>query len=118
EVPSSAPAATAARNSGNWLGRYPTEETFPASAAIEFKRMKAATTPDVRRGSSHALRMISGLRKMPPPVPVKPASRPSTAPAGRLIQYGGALVSRSASALGCHSSLSAAAHRRSPTSGL
>ena len=53
--------------------------------------MKAATTPDVWRGSSQALRMISGLRKMPPPVPVRPASRPSTAPAGRLIHGGGAL---------------------------
>ena len=48
--------------------------------------MKAETTPEVRRGSSQAMRMMSGLRKMPPPVPVSPASRPSTAPAGSVIR--------------------------------
>ena len=53
-----------------------------------------------------------------PPVPVSPASRPSTAPAGRLTHGDGGLVARSASAFGCHSSLAAAAHSRIPTSGL
>ena len=47
--------------------------------------MKPAATPDVWRGVSQAKRMISGLRKMPPPVPVSPARKPRAAPAGKVI---------------------------------
>ena len=89
-----------------------------ARPAAEFRKMKAATTPDVRRGSSQALRIISGLRKIPPPVPVRPASAPSTAPAGKVIPHEGCRTSRSARTLGCHSSRAAAAQSRMPTSGL
>ena len=53
--------------------------------------MKPAATPDVWRGVSQPNRMISGLRKMPPPVPVRPASRPSAAPAGRVTASDGVL---------------------------
>ena len=53
--------------------------------------MKPAATPDVRRGSSQPNRMMSGLRKMPPPVPVSPASSPRPAPAGRVTAREGGL---------------------------
>ena len=71
--------------------------------------MNAETTPEVRRGSSDALRMISGLRTILPPVPVRPAGGPITAPAGELISRDGGMVWRSASIFGSHSSRSAAA---------
>ncbi len=44
--------------------------------------------------------MISGLRKMPPPVPVSPARKPSAAPAGRVISRLGVVTSRQASCFG------------------
>src|SRR3546814_1110518 len=118
QTPSSAPALTAARSSGISAGTLPRLATLPASPAAELVRMKAAATPEVARGFSQPRSRMSGLRKMPPPVPVRPASRPSTAPAGRLIQSGGVWTGRSAMALGFHSRRKAAHHRTMPTSGL
>ena len=52
------------------------EGAFPSSPAVEFTRMKAADTPPVSRISAQLAKISRGLRKMPPPVPVRPESRP------------------------------------------
>ena len=52
----------------------------PSSPAIELSRMKAAAIPDITRTSAQRRNSSSGLRKMPPPTPVSPDSRPSAAP--------------------------------------
>jgi len=47
---------------------------------MELHRMNTTDTADAALVGAHHIRIISGVRKTPPPVPVKPASSPSTAP--------------------------------------
>jgi hypothetical protein len=47
---------------------------------MELTRMNAAEAPDVGRVPTQPVNNSSGLRKMPPPVPVSPASNPMTPP--------------------------------------
>ena len=79
-VPTSAPMTTAPTKYGSSGGSCPTLVRFPARPAIETHRMKPADMPDVFRTASHPKNRISGLRKMPPPVPVRPDSAPIPAP--------------------------------------
>mgnify|MGYP003340980596 CR=1 FL=1 len=51
-------------------GNRPTDVRLSSNPAIETHRMKAADSPDVRRGVSQPRSSTSGLRNMPPPVPV------------------------------------------------
>ena len=74
------PRPAAASHNGNEAGRVGIVAHVPASAAAEFRRLKAAVTAAARRVSTHPIRRISGARNMPPPVPVTPERKPMHAP--------------------------------------
>lgn len=57
------------------------EAARPPRPAIEFTRMRSDAVAAVRFGSAQPKASTSGLRKIPPPVPVTPAARPIAAPA-------------------------------------
>ena len=57
--------------------------------AKELHQIKAEDTPAARRIGSQPASSTSGVKKMPPPVPLNPASRPSTAPVSKTTGHGG-----------------------------
>ena len=109
--------ATAKPNHGNSAGSLPTDATLPASPAALLIRMNKAAIPDVRRGSSHPSRMIKGLRKIPPPVPVRPARNPNAAPTGTATIAEGGDGVRAAVAFGLQNKRIAAIQSSTPTIG-
>jgi len=81
-VPIIAPVTATPIKSGIFDGQLPPADRYPESPATELKRMNAAaigTEPlmSVQRNSSN-----SGLRKMPPPTPVNPDTKPNIPPTG------------------------------------
>jgi hypothetical protein len=77
------PTATATAHTGRASGRYRILAKLPASPAMELTRMKAAEVPDVGRLPAQPVNSSKGLRKIPPPVPVNPESRPIAPPQAR-----------------------------------
>jgi hypothetical protein len=75
------PPSTAATASTKVLGGSDWMlEMCPKSPAIEFTKMKAEEIPAACRKLAHPMNSKSGLRKMPPPIPVRPDRKPRTAP--------------------------------------
>ena len=56
------------------------EERLPERPEIELKNINAAAVPDACLTVVQPKKIISGDRKIPPPVPVKPESKPIKAP--------------------------------------
>jgi hypothetical protein len=88
-VPISAPTITAIANSHNASGNSDTDEMCPSNPKTEFVRINNAAVPEAPLTDVQAKNMISGERKMPPPVPVNPESKPITAPVSTEIATGG-----------------------------
>src|SRR5690625_5800781 len=70
----------------------------PINPATELTRINAAAIPDITFISAHRNSNNRGLRKIPPPTPVRPDRKPSPAPAvnntarcGRALIEAGAL---------------------------
>jgi len=62
------------------IGHCPFPRKYPVNPAIELRRMTPATI-DVLSRIVHQLKRISnGLKKIPPPIPVRPAKKPRIAP--------------------------------------
>lgn len=78
--PTHAPAPAAANQKPIPLGSEPSLEEITANPAIEFRSVKNAEVPAAVRASDHPVRMSKGLRKMPPPMPVRPEIKPIHAP--------------------------------------
>src|SRR3982750_2180979 len=55
-------------------------EKWPSKPATEFARMKGAATAEVARVSDQPMWRSSGLRKIPPPTPVRPERNPIASP--------------------------------------
>jgi hypothetical protein len=83
-------AATAQR--GIVAGNAATLERCPSKPAMEFARINAAETPEVSRASAHPMNNKSGLKNIPPPVPVRPDNNPIPTPEVNAAQRGMALV--------------------------
>lgn len=66
----------------------PTLEILPSKPAIELTKTKLADSPDDWRVSAHPITSKSGERKIPPPVPVNPESKPIAAPERSAAQSG------------------------------
>ena len=75
--------------------------TNPASPARELTRMNAAETAAAWRGTSQPRRIIRGVRKMPPPVPVMPASPPRRPPVRLMLMGPGTAGETSTGWEGC-----------------
>ena len=88
-APISPPSTTAPAHIGNCAGTWLRLDGLPARPASELTRMNAAATPPVSRVSAQPMNSRSGLRKMPPPVPVRPASSPIPAPQTIATSVGG-----------------------------
>src|SRR5262249_37157241 len=67
-------------------------ERCPSRPAVEFNRMKADEVPAVCLKFAHPMKSRSGLRKIPPPTPVRPETKPSTAPHPRAATRHGSTV--------------------------
>ena len=78
--PSAPPTATAPSSASAGFGNAPPRERLPSSPALEFTRMKSALTAAAFFAVAQRISNNNGVRKMPPPVPVSPASRPSAPP--------------------------------------
>src|SRR5712691_5639999 len=78
--PTMPPTTTAPAHSGAALGSACTLMVSPKRPATELTRIKAAETLALWRGSAHPITRRSGLKKMPPPIPVSPETKPSPAP--------------------------------------
>jgi len=118
--PMTAPTTTAPIQRGRVLGSEARRETLPARPAIELPRMKGAARPEAARVSAHPAKSSTGLRKMPPPVPVRPESSPMAAPmptAGSVGTWGCPRpVSAAAARLAVTAIPAAANSRTKPTS--
>src|SRR5881409_33090 len=68
-------------------------EKCPRRPAIELTNMNGAATPDVARVSAQPIDKSSGLRKIPPPTPVRPDRNPIAAPHASAAHMGGRCVS-------------------------
>ena len=84
-VPIIAPISATPIKSGIFDGQLPPAERYPESPATELKRINAAaigTEPlmSVQRNNNN-----SGLRKIPPPTPVNPDTKPNIPPTGIVI---------------------------------
>src|SRR5579859_2978987 len=88
-VPSRPPRITATIYKGNSGGSEQTVARLPSSPAIELPKMKSAAMPDVVRRSDHDIKIMTGDKKMPPPVPVSPDRNPMPIPMRMLSQIGG-----------------------------
>ena len=75
-VPMTAPAIAATAKYGSSGGSARSAKTFPARAAAELSRLKGAVTPAAERAFAYPSASKNGERKMPPPTPVKPESKP------------------------------------------
>ena len=64
-------------------GKWPIDEKFPAKPANELHKIKIEAVPDASLIVVHPKKIISGDKKIPPPVPVKPDSKPMTPPRKR-----------------------------------
>ena len=79
--------------------------------------MKSAATPEVIRVVAHPIVNSNGLRKIPPPTPVSPASSPMPAPLSRATPNGGAVARSTAGSLRAERYIrQAASSRTMPTS--
>src|SRR5262249_51403680 len=66
---------------------------YPTSPPTEFTKMNSAETAAAWRMRAHSQNKRSGVRKIPPPVPVRPARRPSPAPTPIAVGFDGGFVS-------------------------
>src|SRR5688572_1624467 len=64
-------------------------ETFPARPEIEFTRMNIAEIPAAVFVSDQFINSRIGVRKIPPPTPTRPESKPTIAPMTSAIQMYG-----------------------------
>ena len=71
-----APAITTPSQSGKAGGRAASLARLPARPATELARMKPDARPDAARVSAQPAMRSTGLRKIPPPVPVRPDRKP------------------------------------------
>ena len=79
-VPIKAPTITASAKIHIASGRFETEEMCPSRPKTEFVRINSAAVPDAPLTEVQPKKMISGDKKIPPPVPVNPESNPIDAP--------------------------------------
>ncbi len=77
----SPPAATTPIHSGSAAGSVTPPVSRPARPEIELTMMNAPERPAASRVAVQPESTSSGVRKMPPPVPLRPASSPIPAPA-------------------------------------
>ena len=75
-----------------FAGTECTEEILPNKPEIELNKMKTAAVPDAPLTLVHPKKIISGDKKIPPPVPVRPDSKPiktpiNTAPKGLNVLF-------------------------------
>ena len=92
-VPINAPMITASAKIHIASGRFETEEMCPSKPNTEFVRINRAAVPDAPLTEVQPKKMISGDKKIPPPVPVNPDSNPIDAPVRTEIATCGFFVS-------------------------
>jgi hypothetical protein len=63
------------------VGKYFVALRFPARPETEFTKTNNAETEDAVFVRAHPISITSGVKNIPPPVPVKPAKSPNPAPA-------------------------------------
>ncbi len=80
QVPTSAPPSALMASHGNSGGSALVTCQPATSATMEFTMMNGADMPAVVFVPAHARISSSGLKNMPPPVPVKPEMKPMAAP--------------------------------------
>lgn len=61
-------------------GKYFVALRFPARPETELTKINSAETADAVFVRAHPINITSGVKKIPPPVPVKPAKSPNPAP--------------------------------------
>ena len=61
-------------------GKYLVALRFPAKPEAEFTKIKSAETADAVFVFAHPIKIASGVKKIPPPVPVRPDKSPNPAP--------------------------------------
>src|SRR3954466_13677597 len=86
-------------------------EKCPSRPAIELTSMNGAATADVARVSAQPIYKSRGLRKIPPPTPVRPDRNPIVAPHKRAAHIGGRCVSLTIG-LSADRNIQTAAYRR------
>lgn len=69
---------------------------LPSSPDTELTRIKRAETADAVLVRAQCMKITSGVRNMPPPVPVSPDNRPSPAPTPKANGLDGCCGSSSA----------------------
>ena len=78
-----------------WLHLVDLDGAFagqPVNAAAEFSRIKNAVTAAASLVSAQRQKTSTGVRKIPPPVPVRPEIRPITPPMNRARVKGGVRI--------------------------
>ncbi len=88
QAPSNPPAATAPAHDANEAGSAEGAPP-PSRPETEFTRMNTEEAAAARRASAQPAKSRMGVRKMPPPVPVKPARSPSPIPMRSPASTGG-----------------------------
>ena len=76
-------------------GNSKTCARFPKSPEIELTKINKAEIPAAFFVSAQLNKSKIGVKKMPPPTPTNPETKPKTAPINKQIQTGGAVGSRS-----------------------
>jgi hypothetical protein len=71
-------------------GKYLVALRFPDRPETELTKMNSAETADAVFVLAHPINMTSGVKKIPPPVPVKPAKSPNPAPTPYEMGFDGA----------------------------
>src|SRR5690554_5104635 len=66
---------------GSAAGKAGEDAITPIKPATEFTKIKAAAIPDITLTSAHRKNSNRGLKKIPPPTPVRPDRKPRPAPA-------------------------------------
>ena len=87
-LPSSAPIATMPSHSGKHRGSVPVACSRPARPVSELIQTKATDVPLASRVGIQRANSSSGVRKIAPPVPVRPDSTPIAAPTSRPGNHG------------------------------
>jgi hypothetical protein len=78
--PRNPPNATVPTAGSKWVGTDCRPAITPRRPEIELMRTNGAVIAAASRAVIHCERMRTGVKNMPPPVPVSPARRPRTAP--------------------------------------
>lgn len=103
--PANPPTITAIAIGKIKVGSVVVAVILPAKPAIEFTRIKTTEAAAVAFTGAHFINKIKGVKKIPPPVPVRPAKNPIPAPEDTLtdgcistISYGSFILNKNRTA--------------------